>query len=325
MHIIPGFGAGRDPQTITKRDIEQLVQRLDALVASGKLRWKSAINIWGTVTKMFDDMTRGKVLDLRTREDNPCREVRGPDRGVDTEKVHLHPREFIALVSCDAVPLFRRRFYAVAIYNYLRPGELEALRWEDIDLERGTIQIRRSMDRENGGTKAPKAGKARSPFDLEPAIVPLLEVMHAESGGEGRVFGDVGDERELAAQLRADLWTAGVERHELHHPSKPHEPPREWMTAHDCRTTGITWMAVRGDKPFMIMARAGHSDLKMSQHYVNNAALIRRGYGTPFPSLPSTLLGSKPSDQTRTTLTKVSQYVGQFGGSAWESNPPAAP
>jgi hypothetical protein len=109
------------------------------------------------------------------------------------------------------------------------------------------------MDRENGGTKAPKAGKARSPFDLEPEIIPLLEAMREESGGEGRVFGDLGDERELAAQLRADLVTAGVDRHELHHPSKATEAPREWMTAHDCRTTCITWMAVRGYSPFVIM------------------------------------------------------------------------
>jgi len=107
--------------------------------------------------------------------------------------------------------------------------------------------------------------------------------------------------------------------------SEPHEPPREWMTMHDCRTTGITWMAVRGDSPYVIMARAGHADLKMSQHYVNTAALIRRGYGTPLPPLPSSLLGSKRSDRSRTKATKVSRNAERSGGSAWESNPPAAP
>lgn len=290
-HILPVIG-NYAMASVGKRDLERIVQNLDKLVADGVLRWKSASNIWGTVTKAFDDAHRGKVLELRARGDNPARDVRGPDRGIETEKVHLFPGEYLQLAG-SGVPLFRRRCYTIAIYCYLRPAELEALRWEDVDLERETIQIRRGINRASGKEKAPKAGRARAPFDIEPELMPLLRALHAESGGRGAVVGRLGDERELAETLRRDLMDAGVLRTDLHNESK--DPPREWMTMHDCRTTGITWMAVEGKRqPFEIMARAGHRSLEQTQGYIDGASLIRRNYGKPFPPLPAGLLAAEP-------------------------------
>lgn len=278
--------------SVSKRDLERIVQNLDAKICAGEIRWKYALNIWGTVTKAFDDAHRAKVLDLRVRDDNPARDVRGPDRGVATEKVHLFPGEFLDLAD-SSVPLFRRRYYTIAIYCYLRPAELEALRWEDIDLARETIQIRRGINRSTSAEKAPKAGRARATFDIEPELMPLLRAMQAEAEGQEYVVGRLGDERELAEQLRRDLLDAGVLRVELHQGSD--DPPREWMTMHDCRTTGITWMAVEGKRqPFEIMARAGHRTLEQTQAYIDRASLIRRNYGKPFPPLPESLLSSEP-------------------------------
>lgn len=287
VHILPVL-RGTPMAKVTVEQLERIVQKLDAKVDAGELRWKSALNVWGTVTKAFDDACRGKVLELRVRKDNPAKAVRGPDRGVETEQVHLHPDEFLRLMSCKAVPVFRRRCYAIAIYCYLRPGELEALRWEDVDLQRGTMQIRRGVDRETDSDKAPKAGRARAPFTIEPALLPLLRAMHKESDGEGYVVGRLGDERKLAEVMRADLITAGVARRELHECSD--DPPREWMVMHGCRHTGVTWMAVRGDEPVVIMARAGHSEFSTTLGYVNTAALIRKTYGRVFPTLPRVLL-----------------------------------
>lgn len=267
-------------------DLERVVRRLDRLVAAQELRWKSALNIWGTVTVAMDDATRGKLSELRCFSENPCSKVRGPDRGVETEKVHIFPAEFLRLMRGPA-PLRRRRAYAIAIYMYLRPAELEALTWEDIDLARGQVTIQRSIDRESGVAGSPKAGRARAPHDIEPTLMPLLRAMHRK-GATGAVIGRLADERDLADILRRDLMDAGVTRHELHVASD--DPPREWMRMHDLRTTGVTWMAVRGDEPMVIMARAGHADLKTTLGYVSRSALVRRGYGAVFPALPKGLL-----------------------------------
>jgi hypothetical protein len=63
---------------VTRRDIEEVMQALDEAVRKGELRWKTATNVWGVVTRMFKDACRSKVLGLRVREDDPAREVEGP-------------------------------------------------------------------------------------------------------------------------------------------------------------------------------------------------------------------------------------------------------
>ncbi len=290
---------------VTTDDLRSLVSSLSRAMREGEIRWATARNIWGTITSAFRKYAgpRGdRDLGLVVRDDDPTRDIAPPKKGAKTAKVHLYPDEFLKLVSCTQVRLKRRRAYAIALYLYLRPGELEALEWIDFDLDHEITTIQRSLDRVRGNAaKAPKNRQARLPCALEPHIMPVLRAMHRESGGVGRLFGPTtGSGSDLAMHLRADLLTAGVTRHELHHESEPNAPPRSWMTMHDLRTTGITWLAVRGDSPFEIVARAGHSDIKMTNHYVQSAALLKRVYRPEhvFPPLPLCLLDDWEIDGT---------------------------
>jgi integrase len=54
--------------------------------------------------------------------------------------------------------------YIVAVTTGLRRGELQGLKWEDLDLEAGTFQIRRTLSEPKGGYifEAPKGGKGRN-------------------------------------------------------------------------------------------------------------------------------------------------------------------
>jgi integrase len=54
--------------------------------------------------------------------------------------------------------------YVVAVTAGLRRGELQGLRWDDLDLEAGTLQVRRSLSEPKGGYifEAPKSGKGRN-------------------------------------------------------------------------------------------------------------------------------------------------------------------
>ena len=292
--IIPHLGSKR-MDAVTPDDLRALVGILDEAILNEEIRWKTAANIWGTVTKAFKDAANSKNNRLRLLKANPALGIPPPDKGCETEKVHLFPSEFSALMNCGEVPLIRRRAYAIATYMYLRPGELEALDWQDIDLAHEQVTICRSVNREQGGYKSPKNGYARAPMTVEPALMPLLITMHRERGGRGLV---VERGKALDAEtLRADLLKAGVTRHELHHGAD--DPPREWMTLHDLRTTGITWMAVRGDDLLVMKTRAGHSDVKMTEHYIHVASVLNKArYGQPFPALPACLTGEPPPPVT---------------------------
>jgi len=124
--------------SVTKRDTEGVVAALDHKIATEALRWKTAQNVWSLVTTMFDEACASKTLGLRAREDNPTNNVKPPERGANRAKTFLYPTEFLQLVQCEAVPLHRRRLYAVAVYFYGRCAEVEAIEWDTVNLERGT-------------------------------------------------------------------------------------------------------------------------------------------------------------------------------------------
>lgn len=288
---------------VSSDDLRRLVAKLNDAIDAREIRWKHAANVWGTVSSAFRKYAgpRGdRSNGLQVRDDDPTRDVAPPKKGPKTEKLFLYPAEFLKLVTCERVPLRRRRAWALAVYMYLRPGESEALCWPDIDRDNETYTIRRGVDRERGNAlKPPKNRTARSTADLEEALVPLIHAMAKKADLSGRLVGVLAHPTSIARTLRRDLLRADVTRYELHHRSKPGEPAREAMEAHDLRTTGITWMAARGDDLLTIVARAGHHDIETTRHYVQKAALLRRTFlrQTVFPALPACLLDGDDAEE----------------------------
>jgi integrase len=293
-HVLPRLGSSPVAK-VTRADLEAFVEHLDARVRATEkpIAWKTASHVWGLVTRMFADASGAKQRHLRVREDNPALGVHGPDRGVRKAKQYLWPSELLALVSCPDVPLAWRRAFAVTTYLYARAGEVNALRWEDVDLERGVVHIHRSVDRDTGDLKPTKTSAARR-LPIEPALRPLLDAMHEECGGEGRVLQIEATDRKLSRQLQRCLRVAGVEREELY----VTDETRKAITFHDLRATGITWAAVRGDDAVKVKQRAGHSTLATTESYIREAENLRDGFGDVFPALPESLYGPRigPSD-----------------------------
>ena len=78
---------------------------------------------------MCADMVNAKKRELRTRDDNPAKDVKPPDCGARKARQFLYPDEFLKFVSCPAVPL---RWGAVAVSLAIdtaaRDGELRDFR-----------------------------------------------------------------------------------------------------------------------------------------------------------------------------------------------------
>jgi integrase len=70
--------------------------------------------------------------------------------------------------------------YALAIHCGLRQGELLGLRWEDVDLEAGTLHVRRTLNLAKDGPKftAPKTAKSRRQIRLTAGAVAALRRHH---------------------------------------------------------------------------------------------------------------------------------------------------
>jgi integrase len=65
----------------------------------------------------------------------------------------------------------------VAVTTGMRRGELQGLKWDDLDLEAGTLQVRRILSEPKGGWifEAPKSGKGRSVRLTQRATMALRE------------------------------------------------------------------------------------------------------------------------------------------------------
>jgi integrase len=313
-HILPALER-LDVREVTRDDLKRLVTTLDRKASTGKsadgkpFAWKTAVNAWGVARSLFRDAQRAKDVSLCVREDNPAEGVAGPDVGPKKAKTYLWPSEFMSLVSSERVPVRWARLFALAVYSYARAGELDALRCEDLDLEHATLHVHRATDRvRKRGVKATKSETARR-IPIEPALLPLLQALHHEVGGKGRVFRmpSVGV---LSHKLKFYLRRAGVERPDLF----ASDATRKAITFHDLRATGVTWMAARGDDPLRIMQRAGHEDFETTKIYLREAENLSKAFGAVFPALPDRLLGIVTQSSVTIDGSGSSQKQGQSSG-----------
>ncbi len=286
LHVAPILGP-LDARKFTRDDVERVRDDLDAKIVRGELAWKTAASVWTLVTSMCGDMVNAKKREFRIREDNPCRDVKPPERGARKAKQYLYPSEFLQFVSCEDVPLRWRRAVALAIYTYTRDAELRVLRRTDVD--HGIIDITRAYNRRKPGEVKGTKSDAPRRFAAEANLLPLLDALCEAAGDDGLLI-RLPSERAMARNLRRWLWKAGVRREALHKATAT----SLHLTWHDLRATGATWMAVRGDDPHKIMQRCGHKNFATTMLYVREGEAIREGFGQPFPPLPADALDIAP-------------------------------
>src|SRR5687768_8247325 len=96
--------------------------------------------------------SRDKQRTLKVREGDPSDGVIGPDYDASDAKQlqWLYPREVLAIASCEQVPLLTRRRIVLAAYLCVRGGELCALTWDKVDLERGVVIVNEAYDQDRG-------------------------------------------------------------------------------------------------------------------------------------------------------------------------------
>lgn len=303
LHVFPfdGFGS-RDIKAVTRDDIERVVEDLNrkmhlAPKDPDKISSKYAKNIWGSLSKFFDDACNLVTIRARPGGDNPCKDVRGPEKGDDRAKQYLYPSEFLQFVNCRDVPDKWKRAVILAIYLYPRDGELRSLTVDDIDVSRGHVRIHQSWNRRTRSITSTKSGNVRE-FTYEADLGPLVQLIIAER--KSHSLADLPSERDMSRGLRRWLRKAGVDRPALHRGTNTSRA----ITFHDLRATGITWCAIRGDDPLRLQYRAGHAQLSTTQIYIRTAVNVRDGFGDVFPSLPMDVLDPERRLQKRLEARK---------------------
>jgi integrase len=293
---------------VTRDHIEDVRNALDAQTKKYRateraegMSGKTAEIVWSIVRTTFKATCSARERALRVRDDDPSAGHKPPLSTPDRAKTFLYPVEVTKLLAFkdEDVPRAWRETYAVAIYLYVRPEELEALTWKDVDFTAGTVSVNKAMDgRTHEPKPLPKTDAAVRDVPIEPTLMPLLKAMHERRASDDApilpVLRTLTD-RYRAQKLRAHLVIADVKRPRLTADTLTLRP----VDFRSCRDTGITWLAIETPthKALTLQAmrrRCGHKRIEQTDSYVKLAEDRSGDIGEPFPPLPSDLVSGSP-------------------------------
>ena len=174
-HLVPFFG-DRDLREIEQPDLLRFIQvKLEAKLAPKTIR-----NALSVLRRVYNVLHADNKV-----ERNPAARLgelmRRVDRRIATEvaTIDTWTRDEIGALLATAQE-GEPRFHpapATLFYTGLRRGELLGLKWQDVDLDRGRIHVRRAIVRSQVTT--PKSGKGRYVAIAPPLAELLVDVLAA--------------------------------------------------------------------------------------------------------------------------------------------------
>jgi integrase len=193
-----------------------------------------------------------------------------------TEAVKLPrpiPKEMRPLSAEEARRLLRtargerlEALYVLAVTTGMRQGELLALRWQDVDLENATINVRRTLTR-NGGRIAigePKTKKSRRSIRLAPQAAEALGGHLKRQLWDIEVLGDRYEDQGLvfATDTGAPINPSNLRQRSFAPLLTRAKLPQ--VRFHDLRHTCATLLFAKGTHPKYVQELLGHSSIAIT-------------------------------------------------------------
>ncbi|CAN5131264.1 site-specific integrase [soil metagenome] len=240
--ILPELGARR-LAGISRRDVLDLVERLQAEGRDPSTIRNAVAPLRVIYRRALDrgDVAINPTIGLKL----PA--VRGKrDRIADsTEAAEL----------IGAVPETDRALWATAFYAGLRSGELQALRWEDVDLASGLIRVERAYDPKARQFIEPKSKAGTRKVPIPAALRESLIEWNLRSGRTaGLVFGRT---PESPVDVRALVRRAETAW-------KNANPKLEPISPHEARHTFASLMIAAGVNAKALSTYLGHSSIQIT-------------------------------------------------------------
>jgi integrase len=191
---------------------------------------------------------------------------RDPSKEIDAPKVA--PKE-AAVLRAEEIPAMLKGLHGimhtiatVALGTGMRRGELCALRWQDVDLAGGMLEVKQSIEQTRRGGyrfKEPKTKQGRRNISLAPSVVACLQAHHVRQleqrmqlglgrpAGDALVFATFDGNPRMPDGLTRQLGDA-LEKIGLGH-----------VGLHSLRHTHASMLIKAGEDILTISRRLGHS------------------------------------------------------------------
>ena len=151
--------------------------------------------------------------------------------------------------------------YALAVYTGMRNGELYALTWDKVDIEKRLIRVDLSWS-DKDGYKSTKSGDDRV-LEIPEPLVPTLQELKIKSAGNDFVLPRLvkWDKGEQARYLRLFLQMAKL----------------PLIRFHDLRSSWATLLLGKGVAPAKVMSMGGWKDMDTMMIYMRKAGIDIKG------------------------------------------------
>lgn len=257
LHLLPTLGKRRLAD-LTPAHLGALYA---AKVAAGLSR-QTVRHLHVTLKGMLRQAVLAGALTQNPADRAPVPRVeRAPRRAFTADQA----TRFLAGVGGDRLAAL----YLLLIYTGAREGELFALQWGDVDLERGLIRIQRTARPVKGAGMVvgePKSRSGRRALPLtEPAVAALREQRARELPGPW-VFPS-----RAGTPLRANNWL----RRDYYPLLDRLDVPR--LRPHELRHTFATLLMALGEHPGVVQHLLGHSSIDVTiDTYSHTSAAMGR-------------------------------------------------
>ena len=287
VHLIPGLGAHR----LDKLAPEHLERLYRKMIRAGSSEG-NAHQVHRTARAALNEAVRRKHL-----TENPAKLARAPK----VDETEVEPYSVAEIKSLLEAAQERRNSarWAIALALGLRQGEVLGLQWSDVDLDAGTLVVRRSRlrpkwehgcggdcGRKHGGhcpqrvalreeTSTTKSRAGKRGMGLPDEIVHLLKAHR--------------DQQDRERETAGELWrnSGYIFTTPTGEPLNPRTDHAEWRRLleraevserrlHDARHTAATVLLLLGVPERTVMGVMGWSNTKMAARYQHITATIRR-------------------------------------------------
>ncbi len=157
-------------------------------------------------------------------------------------------------------------FFTLALTTGLRLGELKGLRWQDLDLDSGTVRVQQAIARVNKVgvvRRQPKTAGSRRPVAIGQDVVSLLRQHRIEQNQERLSMGPLWKDNDL---VFASQVGTPVESKKLHEAftriCKRAGVPR--IRPYDLRHTSASLLLAAGVHPKIVAERLGHANVNLT-------------------------------------------------------------
>lgn len=190
---------------------------------------------------------------------------------VDSPRVERHQvRPLDSASACKFLAVVKgerlETLYSIALSIGLRRGEILGLRWQDLDLEAGTLSVRQAVQRIRGKGMIfapPKTDRAQRTINLPTPVVPSLRKHRRVQLEERLRAGSRWREFDLvfASNIGTPLEPRNLDRHFKRMLAKAGLPD---MRFHDLRHTAASLMLAANVNPRTAADILGHSRISVT-------------------------------------------------------------